>query len=137
VTTAVVLVLAGLAGWGVVLTGQGLDRAEKWISIVGVCLSTLLGLAGLVLAWLTWRQGQPTPTPPPTVHTPGPGAVGIGGDNQGTIRTEATGTTTAAPSLPAPGPGISASGIGSVAIGGTNTAPVHTKVTGPGTSGTP
>jgi len=134
VITAVVLVLAGLAGWGVVLTGQGLDRAEKWISIVGVCLSTILGLAGLILAWLTWRQGQPTPTLPPTVHTPGTGAVGIGGDNQGRIRTEATGTTTPPPPPP-PGPGVSAGGAGSVAIGGTNTAPIHTKTTSPG--GTP
>jgi hypothetical protein len=56
-TAAVVLGSAGAAGLIVVLTGQGLDRAEKWVSLVGVILSLAVGVAGLLLAWLTWRQG--------------------------------------------------------------------------------
>jgi len=42
----------------VFLTGQGLDRAEKWVSIVGMVVSVSLSAAGLLLGWLTWRRAQ-------------------------------------------------------------------------------
>ncbi len=55
---ATVLMTAGLAGTVVFLTGQGLDRAEKWVSLVGVFASVVISVMGLVLGWKTWRQGQ-------------------------------------------------------------------------------
>lgn len=48
--------LIGLAGVVVFLTGQGLDRAEKWVSLVGVFVSVAVGIGGLVIGWLAWRQ---------------------------------------------------------------------------------
>ncbi len=59
---AVATVLAGVsAGLVVVLAGQGLDRAEKWVSLAGVVVSVMLSGGGLALGWLTWRQGRPEP----------------------------------------------------------------------------
>ncbi|MEV4349153.1 hypothetical protein AB0J83_32245 [Actinoplanes sp. NPDC049596] len=126
---AALLVVAGVAGVVVlirVLTGEGLDRAEKWISIVGVCLSSLMSLAGLLLAWQTRAQGHVGPA----VSASGPGSVGVGGDAGGAIRTEVSGADAGTPP-PAGGPGITASGSGSVAVGGDTAGPITTRVTGP------
>lgn len=49
---------AGLAGWLTFLAGQSLDRAGQWATVVGFFVSTALGLAGVVLGLLTWRQGS-------------------------------------------------------------------------------
>lgn len=38
------------------LTGQGLDRAEKWVAVVGMFISVAVSAAGLVLTWLAYRQ---------------------------------------------------------------------------------
>jgi hypothetical protein len=68
VITAVVLFAAGagLAGWLIFLVGQSLDRAGQWTTVVGFFVSTALGVAGVVLGLLTWRQGkQRCPRPPP------------------------------------------------------------------------
>ena len=58
--TAVVLFAAGagLAGWLAFLAGQSLDRAGQWTTVVGFFVSTALGVAGVLLGWLTWRRGQ-------------------------------------------------------------------------------
>jgi hypothetical protein len=56
VILAVVPALAGSAGVVVLLAGQGLDRAEKWTSLVGVFVSVVVGVGGLTLGWLAWRQ---------------------------------------------------------------------------------
>ncbi|WP_431902201.1 hypothetical protein [Micromonospora chalcea] len=56
VVLAAVLSLAGLAGVVIFLARQGLDRAEKWTSLVGMFVSVAVAVAGLVLGWLTWRQ---------------------------------------------------------------------------------
>jgi hypothetical protein len=56
VITSASLIVVGVAGWVVVLTGQGLDRGEKWVSIAGAVVSAILSAAGLWLGWLTWRQ---------------------------------------------------------------------------------
>jgi uncharacterized membrane protein len=48
--------LVGLALWGFFLAKQGLDRADKWSSVVGMFASTLLGVAGLVMGWLGLRN---------------------------------------------------------------------------------
>jgi hypothetical protein len=57
VITAVVL-FAGLAGWLTFLVGQSLDRAGQWTTVVGFFVSTALGVAGVVLGLLSWRQGR-------------------------------------------------------------------------------
>ncbi|MET8044306.1 hypothetical protein ABZU25_25990 [Micromonospora sp. NPDC005215] len=48
--------LAGMIGCVVVLSGLGLDQAEKWASVVGVFVSAGIGAAGLVLGWRALRQ---------------------------------------------------------------------------------
>lgn len=53
---AMVSLLAGVLVALVFLVGEGLDRAEKWVSIAGVISSLPLGAAGLMLAWLAWRR---------------------------------------------------------------------------------
>ncbi|MGH3659882.1 MAG: WD40 repeat domain-containing protein, partial [Micromonosporaceae bacterium] len=78
--TAVVLV--GLTGVGLLVRAEGLDRAEKWVSITGV---VVIGAAGLVLGWLSRRQQTPTPAPEQAVNTghsdpppPGEATTGLG-----------------------------------------------------------
>jgi hypothetical protein len=53
---AALLLAAGAAGAIWLLAGQGLDRAEKWVSLVGVVISVAVSSAGLALGWLTWRS---------------------------------------------------------------------------------
>lgn len=67
VIIAGVLIVAGLTGCVVFLTGQGLDRAAQWVSIVGTVVSVVVGVAGLVLAW----QARPGTGP----SVPGRGRV--------------------------------------------------------------
>lgn len=52
--------LVGVIGCIVVLSGQGLEEAEKWASVVGVFVSAGVGVAGLVLGWLALRQPAAT-----------------------------------------------------------------------------
>ncbi|WIN00227.1 hypothetical protein ACTOB_003921 [Actinoplanes oblitus] len=127
---AAVLFIAGLAGAGWILAGQGLDRAEKWISIGGVCVSTLLGVAGLVLGWMTWRQETTARADVPAVTAGGPGGVGVGGDNGGEIRTDVSGARPPAAATSSGVAGTHATGAGSVAVGGNNTASITTRVDG-------
>ena len=56
VIIAAVLTLAGAAGVVTLLRGEGLDRAEKWVSLVGVLVSVLVGVAGLALGVITLRR---------------------------------------------------------------------------------
>ena len=60
VIIAAVLVIAGLAGTIVFLSGQGLDRSAQWVSIVGTVVSVAVGIAGLELAWRA-RPGSGSP----------------------------------------------------------------------------
>ncbi|GAA1867402.1 hypothetical protein [Asanoa iriomotensis] len=50
------VLLAGAGGWGIFLATQGLDKADKWSSVVGLFVSAALGVAGLVIGWLGLRQ---------------------------------------------------------------------------------
>ncbi len=128
---AVLLVVVGAVGGGWFLLGEGLDRAEKWISIVGVCVSTALSGGGLLLGWLTWRQTRAVSRAAPAVTAPGIGAVGIGGRSSGEIRTDVSGVAESTSPVPGGAAGIHAGGTGSVAVGGDSTAPISTRVTGP------
>jgi hypothetical protein len=95
VVIAVALFAVGLIGCVVLLTGQGLDRAEKWVSLVGVFVSVAMSAAGLVLGWLTWRQApaQPPAGPVPTSSSgttgtaSGTGSIAAGGDITGIAST--------------------------------------------------
>lgn len=68
--TAVGLVVLGAAvAVGVaLLREQGLERAGQWVTVVGFFVSTVFGVAGLALGWLTWRQ---TSTPVAASHPSG------------------------------------------------------------------
>jgi hypothetical protein len=130
-TLSAIVCTAGVLGTAVctvVLARQGLDRAEKWVSIVGVVASMLIAAAGL---WLAWRSHAAS-APRAPVTAGGDGAVAVGNDNNGRISTEVSGSVPSSAAEPrAPG-GVSASGAGSVTIGRDNTAPIRTKVTRPG-----
>ncbi|MFF0150158.1 hypothetical protein [Micromonospora sp. NPDC005203] len=130
VGAAVVLVAVGAVGAGWFLLGEGLDRAEKWVSIVGVCVSTALSGGGTLLGWLTWRQTRAV-SHAPAVTAWGIGAVGIGGSSGGEIQTDVSGVAKSTSPTPGGGAGVHAGGPGSVAVGGDSTAPISTRVTGP------
>jgi hypothetical protein len=132
VGAAVFLVVVGAVGAGWFLLGEGLDRAETWVSIVGVCVSVALSAAGLLLGWFTWRQTPADSRAAPAVTVRGTGAVGVGGSSGAEIRTDVSGVTTPT-SPPRDGvAGVDAGGTGAVAVGGDSTAPISTRVTGPG-----
>ncbi|MEU4477779.1 hypothetical protein AB0F68_06885 [Micromonospora sp. NPDC023966] len=128
--TAAVLVVVGAVGAAWLLFGEGLDRAEKWVSIVGVCVSTALSAGGLLLSWFTWRQTRAGNSAARAVTARGIGAVGVGGSSSAEIRTDVSGV--AVPMSPPPGGStdVHAGGTGSVAVGGDSTAPISTRVTG-------
>jgi uncharacterized membrane protein YbhN (UPF0104 family) len=63
---AAALVVFSLVGLTWFLTRQGLDDAEKWVSILGMFVSICLGTAGVALGWLTWRHSRTTAAPPMT-----------------------------------------------------------------------
>ena len=58
----------GVAVGVVLLQRQGLDRASLWVTVVGFFVSTLLGVTGLVLGWVTLRR---TSSPAPASAPPG------------------------------------------------------------------
>ena len=130
VIVAVALVAVGLVGCVLFLNGQGLDRAEKWVSLVGVFTSAAMSAGGLVLGWLTWRQAGAEAGKPRSVHAAGAGAVAVGRDSANEINTEVSGVAPSTTLAPEARDGIGAGGTGSVAIGGSSTAPIRTKVTG-------
>src|SRR5688572_4028659 len=136
VIIAASLVVVSLAGFTWFLTGQGLDDAEKWVSILGMFVSVCLGAGGVALGWLTLRHSRTTATRP-WASASGRGATAIAGDNDGGIDTEVSGSGgQPAGSPPATG-GVSASGAGATAIGGHNRGDIRTRVTGTDQGGRP
>jgi hypothetical protein len=75
----------GLAGLVVVLVNQGLDRAEKWTSLVGMFVSAGIGALGVFLAWRTLRGTSAGAGPGRRVSqtgratATGPGSVAVSG----------------------------------------------------------
>ena len=133
---AAALAVTGLAGFIWFLTGQGLDHAEKWVSVSGVGISTALGVAGVSLGWLTWRQSRPV-RQPVRVRASGAGSAAIGGNNRGKIVTRVSGSHPHhAPLAPASGE-VEASGDGAVAVGRDNHADIRTEVTRTNPDGCP
>lgn len=128
---AVVLLVVGAVGAGWFLLGEGLDRAEKWVSIVGVCVSAALSAGGLLLGMLTWRQTRADSRAAPAVTARGIGAVSVGGSSGAEIRTDVSGVAVPMSLPPGGGAGVHAGGTGSVAVGGDSAAPISTRVTGP------
>jgi hypothetical protein len=120
VGAAAVLLLVATVAMTVLLAREGLDRAEKMISIGGV-------LATLALSVLAWRSGRGDDGGP--VIASGVGAAAVGGSNHGPITTRVVlhGPPPPGPAAPA-GPGVQAGGAGSVAVGGDSTAGVRTDV---------
>jgi hypothetical protein len=117
---------------GGALAGQGLERAEKWVSIGGVLASAMISAVGLWLGWLTWRHNVNTPASAPPVTAGGTGAVAIGGSSGGQVVTEVSGVVSPPAPQPAAGGGVTAAGAGAVAVGRDSTAPIQTRVTGAG-----
>jgi hypothetical protein len=129
VILAAVLFGAGTAGIIVMLAGQGLDRAEKWVSLVVGPTSVVLAVVGLGLGWLTRRQSRAAAGASP-VNASGAGAVAIGQDSRGEIEVNVSDVPAVPPLPPPPGGGVNATGPGAVAIGGNSTAPIRTTITG-------
>lgn len=64
ITAGSLVTLAGALVAGTLwLRDQGLDRASQWVTVAGFFVSTTVGLAGVVVAWLTLRQAS-EPAPP-------------------------------------------------------------------------
>lgn len=126
---AVVLVALGVAGCVWFLTGQGLDRAEKWVSLVGVFLAVALGVAGTFLGWASWRGSRVRAGTATTAS--GERSVAIAELNSGKIETQSPDSLDRGRAGGAPPGGVTASGSGAVAIGGANTGDITTRSDGP------
>ncbi len=89
---------AGLATWLTFLVGQGLDRAGQWTTVVGFFVSTALGVAGVVLGLLTWRQGRQASASAAAAGGTGgePAAGGVRIGRTGAIRMSGTSGTNVA-----------------------------------------
>ena len=135
VIIATALFVVGAVGAWLFLTGQGLDRAEKWVSIVVGVTSLVLGAAGLVLGWLTWRNERRV-VRGHRVVADGIAAVAVGEDNQADVITNVSGVMPSAGPGTRAGDGVIAGGAGSVAVGGSSTAPIRTTVKGLGNKST-
>jgi hypothetical protein len=61
--TALALFLAGaiLALLLILLVREGLTKASLWATVIGFFVSTILGVAGIMLGYLTWRGSQRQP----------------------------------------------------------------------------
>ena len=61
--TALALFLAGaiLALLLILLVHEGLTKASLWATVIGFFVSAILGVAGIVLGYLSWRGSQRQP----------------------------------------------------------------------------
>ena len=101
ITTVVLFAAgAGLAGWLTFLVGQSLDRAGQWTTVVGFFVSTALGVAGVMLGLLTWRQSRQAAGGPAATAGDGAGVEQAVGEvrigRTGSVRISDTGGVTVA-----------------------------------------
>lgn len=135
VITAASLVVVSVAGLAWLLSRQGLDTAEKWVSILGMFVSVSLGSGGVALGWLAFRHARnattPLPAAPasPRVSASGIGSTAILGDNEGDIDVEISGIRTSPAAPPPVAEGVSASGDAATAIWGNNRKTIKARVT--------
>ncbi|WP_143202313.1 hypothetical protein [Amycolatopsis sp. CB00013] len=54
--------VAILASWAWFLCEQGLDRADKWSSIIGVVISSIIGIIGIIVGLKSLRAARKTPS---------------------------------------------------------------------------
>lgn len=85
------LVMAALAGLGVYFAVVGLDKADKWASVIGVFVA-ISGLVVAIAGLFTDRHnsssgGSGGGQASPRVSASGERSVAIGGDNSGNIST--------------------------------------------------
>jgi uncharacterized membrane protein len=86
--TALLACAAACASWAWFLARQGLDRADKWSSVMAGFAAVILGVLGLVGGWVAGRQPTtPAPTDAQARHGTGSRSVDVGGDNSGVIVT--------------------------------------------------
>ncbi|WP_289009976.1 hypothetical protein [uncultured Thermomonospora sp.] len=88
------LLVAALIGLGAYFATVGLDKADKWASVIGVFIA-IIGLAVAVAGLFTGQNT--TEQAPPQVSASGERSVAIGGDNTGTISTGDGTTNTRSP----------------------------------------
>ncbi|MEU1746635.1 hypothetical protein ACWD8I_21900 [Micromonospora arida] len=72
----VALGAGGIAVAAALLSRESLDRAEKWVSLIGMPLSLLIGVAGLVLAL---RSSGPRASRTGDAEAMGPGSRAVTG----------------------------------------------------------
>ncbi|MEU4164710.1 hypothetical protein [Actinoplanes sp. NPDC026670] len=61
VIIAAVLFVVALIGWAVFLSGQGLENADKWVTVVGFFVTTVFAVVSLAVAWPASRPSDPAP----------------------------------------------------------------------------
>ncbi|WP_433796638.1 hypothetical protein [Actinoplanes sp. CA-252034] len=72
--TAAALFVAALSGWAVFLSGQGLEDADRWVTVVGFFVTTVLAAGSIAAAW--WASRPPIPArPAATDRVDGSGAA--------------------------------------------------------------
>jgi hypothetical protein len=90
--TAVVLFVAALTGWTVFLSGQGLENADRWVTVAGFFVSTLFAAGSFGLAWSASRAPARRRAAPPgadrvagsgTAHAAGAGHANTGIETSG------------------------------------------------------
>jgi uncharacterized membrane protein len=89
IVAVVLLACAGAcASWARFLAEQGLEKADKWSSVMAGFAAIVLGVLGLVAGWMAGRRPTtPAPTDAQARHGTGSRSVDVGGDNSGVIVT--------------------------------------------------
>ncbi|SFF39135.1 hypothetical protein SAMN05421541_109483 [Actinoplanes philippinensis] len=87
---AAVLSLVALGGWAVFLSGQGLENADRWVTVVGFFVSTALAAGAVAAAWPASRSPGPA-RPATTDRVAGSGAAYAGEGGRANTGIEAGG----------------------------------------------
>ncbi|MFC4068649.1 hypothetical protein [Actinoplanes subglobosus] len=94
VITATVLLAAALTGWAVFLSGQGLENADRWVTVVGFFVTTILAAGSFAAGWSASRPPAPRqPASADRVTDSGTAHAGEGGRASTGIETCGDGRT--------------------------------------------